>query len=126
MSDIKKKLLEEIDQRVARKQEMKDRALERNTIDSWVIQFIKNVEDMNAVSADPSEVFPFYISAFATLLMQLRTIDNKCEANILWMDSSSHTMSEVNGVLIKWSKAYQEKTGIEPELFVDITSLLFR
>lgn len=125
MSEVKKKLLEEIDQRIAKRKEAKARAITRNTIDAFVLTFIKNIEDLNTVAASQRD-WEFNANlALNNLMMQMQSYDRGVKLDVSWYTQEESRLPEVNGVLIKWSPAYQKENNCEPELFVDVTTLLF-
>lgn len=117
--------MEEIDRKIARKKEMAARAIERNTIDAFVLAFIENVEEINRLSTNVTVWGALYPSAENSLWGQLQSIDSDCKIEVSWRDRESEA-PQVNGVLIKWSWDHQQKSGVEPELFVDIMTLIFK
>jgi hypothetical protein len=125
VNDTKKKLLQEIDAKIARKKEMAARAIERNTIEAFVLAFINNVEEINNMGLDATTWGTLYPAAQNSLLGQLQSLDPRCEIEVSWRDKDSEA-PQVNGVLIKWSSLHQVKHGVEPELFIDIMTILFK
>lgn len=123
MSDAKKKMMEEIDRRVARKKELQADIINRNIIEGFVLAFISNVDELQLMCNDAFDFQRMAYPAQATLLEQLRSYDHNCEIEISWHEAEGEH-PQVNGVLIKWSPKYQKAMNCEPELFVDVTSLL--
>lgn len=125
MSDIKKKLLEEIDRKIARKKEIRAGAVDRNTYQSYVLEFIKDMEDLSIGKVSGDTWLVMMQLSLEKLEKQMQTVDFACKLDVSW-----HTIEgkdpQVNGVLIKWSSHYQAKHNIDPELMVDIASLLLK
>lgn len=124
MSNVKKDLLAEIDRKVIKHREAKERAITRNTIDAFVLSFIKNVEELNYMPKDDRDWGVMVHFAQDALTDQIRSFDSHATCTISWVDQDEH-LPIVNGVLISWSPAYQKAMNCDPELFVDVTSLLF-
>ena len=125
MNDTKKKLLEEIDRKIKRKKKMASRAIERNTIEAFVIAFMEEVTDINNISTTTETWAVLYPAAQKSLVSKLQTFDPKCSIEISWNRENEKAL-QVNGVLVRWSPQYQLKNNCEPELFIDIISLLFK
>ena len=124
MSNVKKDLLAEIDRKVIKHREARERAITRNTIDAFVLAFIKNAEEINTMVGSDGEWTANIRRAEDTLLEQIRSFDSYATCTTSWVRSTEH-LPAVNGVLIKWSPTYQKTMNCDPELFVDVTSLLF-
>jgi hypothetical protein len=124
MGNVKKDLLAEIDRKVKKKQESKDLAAQRSTVESFVLQFIDNVEESNRVE---DEVDATMLAQFAleNLRSQIKSLDPKGECEVSWHREDGQK-SVVNGVTIKWSGHYQVTHQCEPHLFIDATEVLFR
>lgn len=124
MANVKKQLLDEIDRRIARKREMKDRAAQRNTVEAFVVSFIKNIEDINMVATDPLLWQVMANVAVNALHDQLKTIDSRCDVNVTWCTAEGQKPA-VNGVTIRWSRFHVLRHDVEPELFIDAAEMLF-
>lgn len=125
MNSIKKDLLAEIDRKIQRKKDAAARAIERNTINAFVQVYMDNVEEIRGMSFDDmSAWWTLEWAASDALLGQIQSFDNNASVQIIWQDKETPN-PKVNGVLIKWSQEHQKKWGVEPELFVDILSMLF-
>ncbi len=130
MNDTKKKLFQEIEDKIARKKKMADKAVERNTIDSFVRSFIDDIDEANLMARSLNDSTGGLWSNLAfraeeALRTKIRSIDSKCEVEVSWRHQEDSD-PQVNGVLIKWSGYHQMLNKVEPELFVDIMSILLR
>lgn len=124
MSDIKKKLMETIETKAKQKQELRNEiALRHNNVETFVIKFINDMEDMVADTASTNLLAPLVDLYKGSLEAQIKVIDPHANIEIKWIDSGSQP--RINGILIKWSKDYQEKNNSDEQLFIDATSLLF-
>jgi len=127
MSDVKKKLLEEISKKAnrmkARKVEIANR---KDNVEEFVLKQMKEIDDAASTTVNSSlgpAIANFYVAALA---QRMKTVDEGCKIEISWAPKNDdETTSRVNGVLIKWSKEYQVANKCDPELFVDIANLLF-
>lgn len=127
MSDVKKKLMEEIskkaDRMKARKQEIANR--EKN-VEAFVLKEMKDIDDASTSTINSSlgpAIQDFYVGALG---QRLKTLDEGCKVEISWApQNDGESVPRLNGVLIKWSKGYQVANKCDPELFIDIANLLF-
>lgn len=124
MNDIKKKLLEEIDRKVARRKAAKERALYNNTINAFVQSFMNNIDDINTVASNEVEWQFAAETALNSLTQQIRSYDSRARVDVSWFGQEGEK-PRVNGVTIKWSPEYQRIQSCDPELFIDVTTLMF-
>jgi len=124
MSEVKRQLLKEIEDRIAKRKEAKARAINRNTVEAFVLAFISNVEEINTMVSSPEEWEINVENAMNNLQSQVMSFDNDVRVYVSWHQEND-SLPVVNGVTIKWSKAYQAKENCDPELFLDVTELLF-
>ena|ERR1035437_55491 len=125
MSDVKKSLLQEIETNIKRKMELREKIAQRNQLDTFVLSFISNVEEISESIHDRDAWNDMVTLALSSLDTSIKSIDNHANISISWQEVES-MHPQVNGVLVKWSQRHQIKNSCEPELFVDITSLLFK
>jgi hypothetical protein len=125
MSDIKKKLLEEIDNKAKMRKALKERIANNNPIETFVQEFVRDLEDVNRMTANKREWNNLVKKALSSLVTKVKTIDPKFGCDVKWRNEEDQ-LPQVEGVLIKWSRDYQIKTGCDPELYVDVASLLFK
>jgi hypothetical protein len=124
-SDTKKKLLQEIDEKVKRRKELRAQIVNKNILDAFVLNFIENVEDANIIAADEFEWKYLANAAREALEQRIKSWDAYSTIEISWYETDEKR-PQVNGVLIKWSAAYCQQQACEPELFIDATSLLLK
>lgn len=125
MSDIKKKLLQEIDSKIKRNKEIRERKASGTVIDDYVVDFIKQIEDLNTMPFGQDAWQTMATLAVNSLENQVKRIDPYSHLEVMW-HTPEDEMPQVNGVLVKWSTHHQTLNKCEPELFVDVTSLLFK
>lgn len=124
MNEIKKKLIEEIDRRIQKKKEARERALEKSTLEAFVLAFIKNVEEINTIATNEVEWQMHVDNAVQSLKGQICSFDNSAKLEVSWFEEEGKP-PVVDGVTIKWSRFYQKLNNCDPELFLDVTELLF-
>jgi len=125
MSDVKKKLNEEIDKKIKRKRELRAQNVNKSIIDAFVLAFIANVEDVNTMVSDERSWLSLTSKAIEALEGQIRSFDWNMRLQVNWLQQEDK-LPLVNGVTITWSKEYQAKNNCDEQLFVDATSLLFQ
>jgi len=122
----KKTLLQEIADKIKRKKELREEIATRNeNIEAFAMKMINDMEDMIANTQNTSllvSLVPLYAKGFEE---RVKTVDPGCSVDVQWFDSEND-VPRINGILIRWSKSYQEKNKCEEQLFVDVTSLLLR
>lgn len=130
MSDIKRKLLQELDKKTAQRKAIQA-AQANSNIENFVLDFIKEMEDLRA-DVDSSELNNHTWRTLVDLnIGSLRgkviTVDPACRGvDIIWRDDEDGGKPSVESVLIKWSTQYQAVKNCDPEQLIDIVSLLFR
>lgn len=125
MGDVRKKLLEEIDRKIARKKEIRAKAIQNGTYESFIMDFIKDMEDLSVGKVTGDTWLVMMQISLNKLEDQMQKIDFACKIEVSWNTIEGQD-PQVNGVLIKWSQHYQDKNNVDPELFVDVPSLLFK
>lgn len=125
MSDVKKDLLNEIADKIKRKMELRAKIAQRNLLDSFVLSFIENVEEISESINDRDAWMDMVELAMQALDSSIKSLDSKSTMTVSWQQIEN-MHPQVNGVLVRWSSRHQAKHGCEPELFVDMTSLLFK
>lgn len=125
MNDTRKKLWQEINDRMAKHKKAKARALHNRTIESFVLAFIKNIEDINTFAPSGIEWSINAQHALHSLEMHILVFDKGVRISPSWYFEEEGKAPLVNGVTIKWSEAYQKENNCDPELFLDATELLF-
>lgn len=123
MSDIKDKIWQEINDRIAKRKEARARAINNNTIEAFVLGFIKNIEDINTYTTNEVEWQVGAMNALNNLKAQMMSFDKRVNIEISWYTEEGKP-PVVNGVIIKWSRPYQIENNCDPELFLDVTMLL--
>ena len=122
----KKDIMNEIERRIARKKEVVRKAIAKSSIEAFVSAFIDNITEINEIAGSDAGTWgALYPAAQQALIVQLQNIDKFCSIDVSWVHKDGEA-PQVNGVLIKWSKNYQIINSVEPELFVDSLSLIFK
>lgn len=131
MNNVKKDLLREIDERIARKKALQlEMASRKDDVAKFALELLDEMETMIAsTTVNPSliaELAPLHVMSFQE---RLRVLDSGVKVHMTWMtpeDAESPSLQRISGILIKWSPAYQAANKCDPELYVDIAELLFK
>jgi hypothetical protein len=95
-------------------------------VENYVLNLLQELEDDISSTVNTS-LFdtPAFRERYADAIKgRLRMLDNGAVAEMQWGPDKNNP--HVSGLLIKWSKQYQTENNCEPELFVDISALLFK
>lgn len=125
MSDVKKKLLEEIESKIRKSRELKARKASSSIVDDYVLEFIKQVESYAALALNQTSWQTMVALSISGLESQVRQVDPSAKIEVRWHTPESEP-PQVNAVIIRWSKTYQDANKCEPELFVDLVSLMLK
>lgn len=123
MSSIRQKILKEIDDRIQRKKKLRaEVASRKDDIEAYVLKLMDEVDDMMSKTVNTS-LFEILIPNYVKSLEgHIRTIDGGATIEVSWTEEPKR----LNGVLIKWSAAYQVVNNCDPERYVDVANLLFK
>ena len=124
MSNIKNKILKEIEQKIAKRKEARNRTLNK-TVESYVLSFIKNVEDINKITGSYHEWSYCVDQALFSLKTQIHVIDQGATVSVSFIKDEQQRQI-VDKVKILWSKEYQEKEKCESELVLDIIDIMLK
>ena len=119
-----KNLLDEIAAKVKRKKDLRKEIAERKeNIEDFVIKMINDIEDVILGTASTSllaSLVPLCVKSFEA---RIKAIDPGSSVLVKWSNLIT-PVPRIEGVLIKWSKDYQEENNCDEQLFVDVTNLL--
>lgn len=130
---IKDDLLKKISQRAEKIRQDRASAKNRKDIDRIVFDFFKEAEEMSKmgremadeVQANSGDVTAhvLILGAGVQLQEQIRArIDRDARVEVVMKDGTS----QVNGVLITWSKFYQVANKCDETLYIGIEHMLFK
>jgi hypothetical protein len=125
---MKRTALEEIELRIAKKKELKNKLLEKKTPKGYVLQFIKNIEELNELKFKDHSMIEAVRRAKNLLQDQISSIDPLASVAIDWTneDSEDAYMLCVDQVTITWSKKYQELNKCEEKSIISaIDAIIF-
>jgi hypothetical protein len=127
---IKDDLLKKINARVKRKKDLSEEIAKRSeNVEVFVVKMIEEIEEalISTVNTSLFEAPHFRQYYVKSVEGRIRTLDNDATIEVSWHESVvNNSIPRVNGILIKWSKQYQIEHSCEEQLFVDLTSLLFK
>jgi hypothetical protein len=127
MSGTKKSLLEEIAAKVKRKKDLREEIAHRNeNIEAFAITMINDMEEMITNTVNTSLLKTLALLYAKSFEGRVQTVDPGCTVDVQWFEQGTDGVPRINGILIKWSQEYQTKNNCEEQLFVDVTSLLFK
>ena len=126
MGSTKSGVQAQIAAKVKRRKELREEiATRKDNVEAFALKMINDIEEMVETTADTilaASLVPLYVKGFE---QQLKIIDPGSSIDVQWLDAGNG-IPRVNGILIKWSLTYQQTNNCDPELFVDVTSLLFK
>lgn len=128
MSDIKKSILQQINDRVLRKKALSAEIANRNAnVEAFVLKMIDEIDSMVCSTVNTS-LAPIMADYYVNSLRErVRTLDVNADVEVQWMPAENNSnLPRVTGVLIKWSQEYQVDNNCEAQLFVDPVNLLFK
>lgn len=119
-------LSKEINAKVKRKKDLREEIASRGqNIEAFALTLINEMEDMIATTTNLSllkELIPLYAKSFQS---RVHTVDPYAVVDVQWT-SDANGIPRINGILINWSKEYQDKNNCDSQLFVDMMSLLLK
>lgn len=119
MSDTKKKLIEEINRKAKRIAEKRSEANSNKTVEAYVFEFFRQVDDANQQVDEVKRTFIAY--SIDSLQSKIRNIDNRAKIDIVWLSDEK----KVQGVTIMWSPQYIKVHNVDPTLYIDVSQMLF-
>jgi hypothetical protein len=121
---VRKKLLEEINAKAKRIQDMRERAND-SSAERDVFEFFRHADEAKLISGSKTYDMDMIVSAFESLLRKLKRFDYYAHARIEWVDGSTREESQIRGVTIIWSDAYASKMCIEAQVYIDVGQMIF-
>ena len=125
MSDLRKRLMDAIEAKAKRKKDLSaEIALRPENVEAYVLKMVNDLEEMAINTVNNSLLAPLagiYAKSFES---QIRVLDPGANVEVKWIDSDG--TSRVNGILIKWSRDYQDKNNCDEQLFVDVMGSLLK
>ena len=125
MNDVRKKLLQEIDDKIARKKALrKEVAQRKDDVEVYVLKLMEAIDDSMAKTVNTSlneAIIPWHVQ---TLENDIKMLDPHAKVTVNW--SGPEENKHINGVLIKWSPIYQTQNKCDSERYIDIVNLLLK
>lgn len=125
MNDVRKQLLKEIDQKIEKKRRAKEKAASNKDVESFILEFLQEIDDIQKTAPDEALWALLAGVAEVSLRNKIQTIDARASVSVSWYEEEGRA-TRANGVHVKWSPFYVQLKDCEPELFIDVASLLFR
>ena len=127
MTKVKDDLLKEIDKKIKRKKELSKEIAERSSnVEAFIVKMIEEIEENLLVTANTTledpELRKYYVKSIEG---RVRTLDGGACVLPMWQSTEGES-PRINGLTIKWSVPYQQANNCEEQLFVDLSSLLFK
>ena len=118
-------VLKKIKEAADRRKEMRTESKVDKTVETFVFSFFKEAESILSINVSSSNKASMMILALQVLINKIKTIDSGCNnVNIVWHNDEAITT--IQGIKIVWSKSYQDIHQVDPELYVDVSEMLFR
>lgn len=123
MSKVKEDLLKEIEARIAKKKLAKARAFNNRCVETFVLTFIKNIEDTNTMVDNQYEWSNNAKSAESSLLGQIRSFDDGAKVSVSWCIREGEK-PVVDTVTINWSKSYQQSEKCDAQIVLSAADII--
>lgn len=127
---IKKSLLDHINKIAKRREQLSEEISKRSdNVEEFVVKILDELDGdlVSMVSTDILNDPVLREYYFGGMREQIKTLDNGAVVTIIWAaETSKNDVPRISGILIKWSEQYKVAHNCEPELFVDMTTLLFK
>lgn len=128
MSDIRKKLMEEIEAKAKKRKASQGAGVFSKTVEGIVFDFFKNFDDLSTMGLDGGFDY-LYRQSFDSMQGRLRAIDGYCSVNVGYVvqDEDSEIVADTRpqSVTIVWSATHQKKNGGVETTTVGIGDMLF-
>jgi len=128
MSDVRKKLMAEIEQKAAKRKASQNSGVLSKTVEGIVFDFFRNFDDLTSMGLDGGFDY-LYRQSFDSMLGRLRAIDGYCSVNVGYVvqDEEAELVADTRpqSVTIVWSASHQKKNGGVETTTVGIGDMLF-
>jgi hypothetical protein len=121
---------DKIKEKAERRERLSEEISQRSVnAEAFVVKILDELDSNLAATAntdlfDDAGFLQCYVSSVQE---RIKTLDSGARIDINWAAKTNKGEApRINGIHIRWSKEYQEKNNCEPELFVDIASLLLK
>ncbi len=125
---MSKSIWDQINEKVKRKKDLKEEIASRpNNVEQFVLDMVNEIDEtlVSTVNTSLAPVLAAY--HVKSLHERMKTIDTDVEIEIIWQgDGKDGNLPRIDGVVINWSKEYQEANNCEAQLFISVASLLFK
>lgn len=125
--NIKQWLRNKINEKAQRREQLSQDIINRNVdVENYVLNLLQELDDDAADTVNKSllNVTEFRHLYVGSVEQRIKLLDGGANVTVTWNNDEKNP--RVSGLLIKWSKERQDKTGCEAELFLDISLLLFK
>ena len=128
MSDIRKKLMEQIEKKTKRHKEARSHADINKTVEGVIFDFFRNIEQARQIHNNEFYDKVVFREAWRSMKDRLKSIDHKVKHKMEWnidKDDIDWPHNTVRGVTIIWSADYLKDKNIYPTLYIDVGQMLF-
>jgi hypothetical protein len=119
---IKQKMMNEVNKKAQKIKDDRLAASLNKNIETYALDFIKETEHLATI---PDERLRQHMSEIArsTLKAKIRTVDQgrNLRVEVVYQQGTE----SVQGILIQWSDSYIAANKSSPELYIDVSQLLF-
>jgi hypothetical protein len=123
--NVKDKMKRRIDLKASRMEKLKVELTQRSAnTEAYILRMLEELDhQVMSFKTEQVDIGIFRALCVESVQQRIRLIDAGANVDISWADE---TQTQVNGILVKWSKEYQVASSCEPELYVDATAALFK
>jgi hypothetical protein len=127
---IKQWLYDQVKIKAKRRERLSEEISQRGqNIEAHILRLLEELDGVMSSIAnmdilDVPRLKAYYIGSVHE---RVRLLDPGAQVQVIWSSKVAATdIPRVDGVLVRWSEEYQAEMGCEPELFVDMSALLFK
>lgn len=113
-----------IRRRVTRAKKLKEDARVKMDPRELVMRFLGEFDEKLMVCESVVEKYWLIESESQRLLSDIQRIDPEASIELMWFGEDTKSM-RLEGVRIEWSDEYRVSNGLDNEMVVDLTSILF-
>ena len=113
-----------IRRRVTRAKKLKEDARVKMDPRELVMRFLGEFDEKLMVCESVVEKYWLIESESQRLLSDVQRIDPEASIELMWFGEDTNSM-RLEGVRIEWSDEYRVSNGLDNEMVVDLTSILF-
>jgi hypothetical protein len=121
---IKSDILDKIKKKVKKRELLSEEIAQRkNNVEAFILKMVDELDADVSSMALMQDVVGLHNYYIGSIEQRIKVLDTDVGIEVLW-DTTDNT--RVSGILVKWSKTYQQQNNCEEQLLVDINAFLLK